>query len=69
MRVSLRENGPNIWASEILTVPIVALCGIGLVSAILLAVILPAVWSRRAARRRAALHVLDRLVRLLRPRA
>ncbi|GAA0422458.1 hypothetical protein Acor_57900 [Acrocarpospora corrugata] len=74
MRVSLRENpqlGLNNWATTIPeallgTAPAVVYCATGLLLVLIFGVVLPAVWSRYAARRRDARHTLDRLVRLLR---
>lgn len=45
------------WLSFILAILIVGI------------VVVPAVWSRRPARRKAAAEVLDRIIRLLRPRS
>ncbi len=41
----------------------------GLIVMIFTGIALPAVWSRRPARRKAAAEVLDRLLRFMRPRS
>jgi hypothetical protein len=46
--------------------PAAVICLSGLI--LVVGVVLPAVWCRRSIRRKAALDVLDRLTRFLRPR-
>jgi len=49
--------------------PTLVWCGVGLTLMIFGVVVAPGVWSRRAARRKAAAEILDRILRFLRPRS
>ncbi|MEU7691215.1 hypothetical protein FLW53_39915 [Microbispora sp. SCL1-1] len=56
-------------ATGLLAYPAVIVIGTTLVLGVFCGVVLPAVWSRQAARRRAAYTVMDRILKFMRPRS
>jgi hypothetical protein len=59
----------TVLPQDVLGHPTTTFVGLGVVAALYVGVVLPAVWSKQATRRKAAFDVMDRILRFFRPRS